>query len=452
MRYTPYDYQKQAIDWIIKNPKAGLLLDMGLGKTICTLSAIEELIYDQMEIQKVLIIAPIRVASSTWPSEILKWDNIKHLSYSVAVGTPKQRLQALNTEADIYIINRENIVWLMDNYEWDFDMVVIDELSSFKNNQAKRFKALKKKIVRCKRVVGLTGTPTPNGLVDLWPQIYLLDQGERLGRTLGAYRERYFKPGRSKGYIVYEYIPLDTAKTDIFNKLSDICISMKKEDYLDMPDRVYQDVEVELAKSTMKAYKDFEKNAVLELAGNDSEIVAVNAAAASNKLQQFANGAIYDTNREYSIIHDSKIEALKELIEMANGQPVIVFYNFKHDQQRIQKEFDTRELNTDKDIEEWNRGNIPILLAHPASIGHGLNLQDGGHIIIWFGLTWSLELYQQANDRLYRNGQKNTVSVYHIVAKDTIDQRILMALNKKDKVQNSLMEYMKAKMEELKNE
>lgn len=418
------------------------------GKTICTLSAIEELMYDRMEISKVLIIAPIRVATSTWPSEIKKWDNIRHLTYSVVVGTPKQRISALNEEADIYIINRENVVWLMDNHKWDYDMVVIDELSSFKNNQAKRFKALKKKIVKCKRVVGLTGTPTPNGLIDLWPQIYLLDQGERLGRTLGAYRERYFKPGRSKGYIVYEYIPLDTAKTDIFDKLADVCISMRKEDYLDMPDRVYQDVEVNLEPKALKAYQTFEKESVLELANSD-DIVAVNAAAISNKLQQFANGAIYDENRKYTILHDSKIEALKELIEEANGQPVIVFYNFKHDQARIQQEFETRELNTDKDIEEWNQGKIPILLAHPASIGHGLNLQDGGHIIIWFGLTWSLELYQQANDRLYRNGQKNTVSVYHIVAKDTIDQRILEALTKKEKVQDSLMDYMKAKMEEI---
>lgn len=420
------------------------------GKTICTLSAIEELMYDRIEISKVLIIAPIRVAVSTWPSEIKKWDNIRHLTYSVVVGTPKQRISALNEEADIYIINRENVVWLMENHNWDFDMVVIDELSSFKNNQAKRFKALKKKIVKCKRVVGLTGTPTPNGLIDLWPQIYLLDQGERLGRTLGAFRERYFKPGRSKGYIVYEYIPLDTAKTDIFDKLADVCISMRKEDYLDMPDRVYQDVEVNLEPKALKAYQTFEKESVLELANSDG-IVAVNAAAVSNKLQQFANGAIYDENRKYTVLHDSKIEALKELVEMANGQPVIVFYNFKHDQQRIQQEFETRELNTDKDIEEWNQGKISILLAHPASIGHGLNLQEGGHIIIWFGLTWSLELYQQANDRLYRNGQKNTVSVYHIVAKDTIDQRILEALAKKEKVQDSLMEYMKAKMEEIEN-
>lgn len=447
MKFRPYEYQKKSEDWIIEHPKCALFLDMGLGKTICTLMAIEKLIYDYFEISRVLVIAPIRVAKSTWPTEIKKWDEISHLRYSVVVGSPAERKKALNTEADIYIINRENVVWLTENYSWDFDMVVIDELSSFKNNQSKRFKALKKYIGRCARVVGLTGTPAPNGLMDLWPQIYLLDQGKRLGKTITRYREMYFRPGRTNGYVVYDYEPLKGADNMIFDKLSDMTLSMKKEDYLNMPDRKYIDHIIELDEKVMQGYKTLEKESILKLS-EDEALVANNAAGVCNKLQQMANGAIYDENKKVISIHEQKLDELEDLIESANGQPIIVFYTFQHDRDRIRKRFDTHELKGDEDVEKWNKGEIPILLAHPASIGHGLNLQYGGRIIIWYGLTWSLELYQQANDRLYRQGQNMTVLIHHIVAKNTVDERIVKALKSKEKVQDVLIEYMKEKVEE----
>ena len=447
MQFKPYAYQEKAINWILNHKRCGLLLDMGLGKTICTLVAIEDLIYNRMDIQKVLIVAPIRVAQSTWSGEIEKWQNISHLRYSIAVGSPKQRIEALNRDADIYIINRENVVWLIENHKWDFDMCVIDELSSFKNNQAKRFKALRKYIGRCRRVVGLTGTPAPNGLMDLWPQIYLLDQGERLGKTISQYRQRYFKPGRSNGYVVYDYVPLPDADKEIYDRIEDICISMKKEDYLDMPDKIFNNVEVELDTRAFEYYKRLEKDAVIELGTSDA-VLASNAAGACNKLQQIANGAVYTEEHSVVKVHDSKLDVLEDLIESANGQPVIVFYQFKHDQTRIQERFETRELKNDQDVKDWNDGNIPILLAHPASIGHGLNLQHGGHIIIWFGLTWSLELYMQANDRLYRQGQDKAVLIYHIIAKGTVDQRIVKALENKERGQEALMDYVKTKINE----
>lgn len=449
MKFKPYPYQKKAIDFIMEHKRCGLFLDMGLGKTISTLMAIQELMFDRFEINKVLVIAPIRVARSTWPDEIEKWDETSNLRVSVAVGTPKKRLQAFEEEADIYVINRENVVWMVENIKFDFDMVVIDELSSFKNNQAKRFKALRKVISRCDRVVGLTGTPAPNGLMDLWPQIYLLDQGRRLGKTITSYRRKYFRPGRSNGYVVYDYVPLPDAEKEIYEKIGDICISMSKEDYLNMPDRIYQMIVVELDKKAFGYYKRLEKEAIIELSDNDV-ILANSAASASNKLQQIADGAVYTEKKDYVEIHDSKLEALEDLIEAANGQPVIVFYQFKHDKERIENRFETRSIENEKDVKDWNEGKIPILLAHPASIGHGLNLQHGGHIIIWFGLTWSLELYQQANDRLYRQGQAKTVMVYHIVAKGTIDTGMIKALNSKKRGQDGLMDYVKAKVEEYK--
>ena len=447
MQFKPYAYQEKSINWILNHKRCGLLLDMGLGKTICTLVAIEDLIYNRMDIQKVLIVAPIRVAQSTWSGEIEKWQNISHLRYSIAVGSPKQRIEALNRDADIYIINRENVVWLIENHKWDFDMCVIDELSSFKNNSAKRFKALRKYIGRCRRIVGLTGTPAPNGLMDLWPQIYLLDQGERLGKTISQCRQRYFKPGRSNGYVVYEYVPLPDADKEIYDRIEDICISMKKEDYLDMPDKIFNNVEVELDTRAFEYYRRLEKDAIIELSENDA-VLAANAASTCSKLQQIANGAVYTEEHAVVKVHDSKLDALEDLIESANGQPVIVFYQFKHDQARIQERFETRELKNDQDVKDWNDGNIPILLAHPASIGHGLNLQHGGHIIIWFGLTWSLELYMQANDRLYRQGQDKAVLIYHIIAKGTVDQRIVKALENKERGQEALMDYVKAKINE----
>lgn len=449
MKFKPYPYQKKAIDFIMEHKRCGLFLDMGLGKTISTLMAIQELMFDCFEINKVLVIAPIRVARSTWPDEIEKWDETSNLRVSVAVGTPKKRLQAFEEEADIYVINRENVVWMVENIKFDFDMVVIDELSSFKNNQAKRFKALRKVISRCDRVVGLTGTPAPNGLMDLWPQIYLLDQGRRLGKTITSYRRKYFRPGRSNGYVVYDYVPLPDAEKEIYEKIGDICISMSKEDYLNMPDRIYQMIVVELDKKAFGYYKRLEKEAIIELSDNDV-ILANSAASASNKLQQIADGAVYTEKKDYVEIHDSKLEALEDLIEAANGQPVMVFYQFKHDKERIENRFETRSIENEKDVKDWNEGKIPILLAHPASIGHGLNLQHGGHIIIWFGLTWSLELYQQANDRLYRQGQAKTVMVYHIVAKGTIDTGMIKALNSKKRGQDGLMDYVKAKVEEYK--
>lgn len=449
MKFKPYPYQKKAIDFIMEHKRCGLFLDMGLGKTISTLMAIQELMFDCFEINKVLVIAPIRVARSTWPDEIEKWDETSNLRVSVAVGTPKKRLQAFEEEADIYVINRENVVWMVENIKFDFDMVVIDELSSFKNNQAKRFKALRKVISRCDRVVGLTGTPAPNGLMDLWPQIYLLDQGRRLGKTITSYRRKYFRPGRSNGYVVYDYVPLPDAEKEIYEKIGDICISMSKEDYLNMPDRIYQMIAVELDKKAFGYYKRLEKEAIIELSDNDV-ILANSAASASNKLQQIADGAVYTEKKDYVEIHDSKLDALEDLIEAANGQPVMVFYQFKHDKERIENRFETRSIENEKDVKDWNEGKIPILLAHPASIGHGLNLQHGGHIIIWFGLTWSLELYQQANDRLYRQGQAKTVMVYHIVAKGTIDTGMIKALNSKKRGQDGLMDYVKAKVEEYK--
>ncbi len=449
MNFKPYAYQQKGINWILEHERCGCLWDMGLGKTIVTLIAVEKLIYDYLEVSKILIIAPIRVATSTWPDEIRKWKEVSHLRYSVVVGSPSQRKKALDTDADIYIINRENVVWLIDNHKWDFDMCVIDELSSFKNNQAKRFKALRKYIGRCKRVVGLTGTPAPNGLMDLWPQMYLLDQGERLGKTIGRYREKYFKPGRSNGYIVYDYIPVNGAEEKIYESISDICISMKKEDYLDMPTRKYIDVAVELDSKIIKRYKQFEKESIIEFSQNET-LIANNAAAICNKLQQISNGSVYTENKEVLDIHNHKLDALEDLIESANGQPVIVFYAFQHDRDKIQSRFDTYEIQSNDDVRKWNEGQIPILLAHPASIGHGLNLQYGGRIIIWYGLTWSLELYQQANDRLYRQGQDKTVLVYHIIGKGTIDERIIKALKNKENIQDALIEYMKNKIENVK--
>lgn len=449
MNFRPYAYQQKGIDWIIDHKRCGCLWDMGLGKTVVTLTAIEKLIYDYLEISKVLIIAPIRVAKSTWPDEIKKWEEVSHLRYSVIVGTPSQRKKALKEKADVYIVNRENVVWLTNNTDWNFDMCVIDELSSFKNSQSKRFKALRKFIGRCSRVVGLTGTPAPNGLMDLWAQMYLLDQGERLGKTIGRYRERYFKPGRSNGYIVYDYIPISGSEEQIYDNISDICISMKKEDYLDMPERKYIDISVELDKSAMDRYKQFEKNSIIELSNNEA-LVANNAAAVCNKLQQLSNGSIYTEDKVVIDIHDHKLEALEDLIESANGQPVIVFYAFQHDRDKIKSRFETYEIQNEEDVKRWNEGKIPILLSHPASIGHGLNLQYGGRIIVWYGLTWSLELYQQANDRLYRQGQDKIVLVYHIVGKGTIDERIIKALKSKENIQDALIEYMKNKIENVK--
>lgn len=450
--FRPYQYQQTAIDWVLDHPRCALLLDMGLGKTVCTLSAIDELIYERLEVRKVLVIAPLRVAASVWAQEAEKWDRTRGLTVSRVLGTAVQRRKALRRPADIYVINRENVCWLMKVQDFDFDMVVIDELSSFKSPSARRFRALRRVIKNARRVVGLTGTPAPNGLMDLWAEMFLIDNGERLGRTLTGFRAMYFRPGWSNGPVVYSYTPLEGSEEAIKAKIADVCISMKKEDYLDMPDRVFQNVEVELSREAKAQYAALERDFLLEIDGD--EITALNAGAVNIKLQQVANGQIYKEDGKYVTLHDAKLDALEQLIEEANGSPVLVFTAFRSDVERIRSRLGkvVHELRTERDIAAWNAGGYPVVVAHPASVGHGLNLQQGGHIIIWYGLTWSLELYQQANDRLYRQGQKDTVSVYHLVANGTVDEACLAALEKKDAGQNALMDYLKARREELKED
>jgi len=410
--------------------------------------------YNYFEITKVLIIAPLRVAKMTWGQEIEKWDHLKHLKISKVLGSEKKRLEALNTEADIYIINRENTEWLVNYYgrAWPFDMVVIDELSSFKSNKSKRFKALRKVRPLIRRIVGLTGTPAPNGLIDLWPQMYLLDRGERLGKTITGYREKYFKPYKRDWQTgtVYEWSLKDGAEKEIYKQISDICISMKAEDYLEVPELLEIPVEIELSTKDYNRYKKLERDLLLPLKDN-TEIEAMSAAALSNKLLQMANGAVYDEDKQFHIIHDEKLKVLEEIIEAANGKPVLVFYNYKHDLERIKAYFkNVRTLDNESDIQDWNSGKIPILLLHPASAGHGLNLQAGGNTIVWFGLNWSLELYQQANARLHRQGQTSKVTAYLLVAKDTIDEDVVQAIRAKANGQDALIEALKARLKELK--
>lgn len=451
MKYVPHEYQKHAIDKILTTPAVGLFLDMGLGKTSITLTAIEELLFDSFEAERVLVIAPLRVAEDTWSRESEKWDHLKHLRISKILGPQKRRKEALKAEADIYVINRENVVWLVDELgnKWNFDTVVIDELSSFKSSSAKRFKALKRVRPLMKRVIGLTGTPAPNSLIDLWPQVYLLDRGQRLGQTISGYRDRYFVPGKRDGHIVYEWNQKKESEENIYQAISDICISMKAEDWLDMPERINRSVYVKFDTETKEKYKILEKELLLPLV--DTEISASSAAVLSNKLLQMANGAVYDEDKVMQEIHDLKLKALEEIVDTSNGQPVLVFYWYKHDLARIQKKIKgARVLKTDEDITEWNSGNISVLLAHPASAGHGLNLQAGGNIIVWFALTWSLELYQQANARLYRQGQENNVIVHHLVAEGTVDEDVMLALEGKAEGQDALLEAVKARIEKIK--
>lgn len=451
VKFKPYPYQEAAIQWILDRPAAGLFLSMGMGKTPVTLTAIERLIYDRLEVEKVLVIAPLRVAQDTWVKEVHKWDHLEHLCISRVLGSREERTAALNADADIYVVNRENVPWLCESLtRWPFDMVVIDELSSFKSHQAKRFKALRKVLGRVRRIVGLTGTPAPNGLIDLWPQIYLLDRGERLGRTIGLYRTSYFRPDRMNGHIVYSYKLQDGAEEKIHGKLSDLCMSLRKEDYLDLPGQIYENVELSPPPALLKRYRQFERDRIMEAMDADGDIVALNAASLTGKLLQFANGAVYTDEGAVQPIHDIKLDALEELIEAANGEPVLVFYAFKHDRDRIMKRIDCRELKGEKDIDDWNAKRIPVAIAHPASVGHGLNLQEGGHIIIWFGLTWSLELYQQANERLNRPGQTNVCRIYHLILEGTHDARVLKALESKDTSQSALIDALKKGMEDSK--
>lgn len=444
-----HEFQNYGVDFIINKPISALMLECGLGKTITTLTAVSDLMYDYFEISKVLIIAPLRVGLTVWKQECDKWEQLKHLRCSIAIGSVSERQKALQSDADIYIINRENVEWLVKNYPFDFDMVVVDELSSFKSHQSKRFRALRKVRPKIDRIVGLTGTPAPNGLMDLWAEINLLDMGERLGRYITRYRDEYFKPDKRNGAIVYSYKPLPDAEERIYGKISDICVSMKAADYLEMPDRVDNIVEVGMSDKETVMYKQLEKEMLLPFA--DGDIDAVNAASLSNKLLQLANGAVYDENGKVREIHSRKLDALEDLIEAANGKPVLVYYSYKHDRDRISERFNAREIKDDKDISEWNAGEIQLAIAHPASCGHGLNLQSGGSTIVWFGLTWSLELYQQANARLYRQGQKNTVVVHHIITKGTVDEKVMTALKNKDIGQASLMEAIKARIEEVRD-
>ena len=448
MKYSPHDYQKYVTDFILSHPVAAVFLDMGLGKTAITLSAIFDLCLDSFEVSKVLVIAPLRVARDTWPDEIRKWDHLHSLTYSVAVGTETERKAALMQKVWVYLINRENVQWLIEEsgLPFDFDMVVIDELSSFKSYQAKRFRSLLKVRPTVKRIVGLTGTPSSNGLMDLWAEFRILDLGKRLGRFITHYRNTYFVPDKRNGQVIFSYKPREGAEEEIYTAISDITISMKAVDHLKMPECVMNEVKVTLSEKERKTYDTMKVDLVVSL--GDEEIDAGNAAALANKLSQMANGAVYGEDKRIFPIHDRKLDALEDLIEAANGKPVLVAYWFKHDLERIQKRFKVREIKTSRDITDWNSGNIPVAVIHPASAGHGLNLQAGGSTLIWFGLTWSLELYQQTNARLWRQGQKaETVVIHHIIAENTIDEHIMNALRQKDKTQSALIDAVKANLE-----
>lgn len=456
MLFNPYPYQQHAIEHIIEQPYCGLFLDMGLGKTVSTLTAIDRLIYEEVEVNKVLVIAPLKVAQTTWTDEIEKWEHLKHLKISKVLGSAPNRKKALKEKADIYIVNRENVAWLVGLYgsAFPFDMVVIDESSSFKSAKAVRFKALKKVRPLMSRVVALTGTPTPNTLIDLWSQMYLLDMGERLGKFIGRYRTDYFTPGMQNQGIVYNYKPRKDSDRIIHDKISDICISMKAKDYLDLPERINNYVSVDMDDKTKAKYKQFEKEMVLSFFDED-DISVANAAGLSNKLLQFANGAVYNEDREVKHVHDEKIKALDDIIDCANGQPVLVFYNYKHDLARIQKglkKYKPHKLDKPEDIKDWNNGKIQLLLAHPASAGHGLNMQAGGNIIVWFGLNWGLEYYQQANARLDRQGQTKNVIIHHLVTKGTIDEDVIAALERKAVGQDALMDAVKARVAKYRGE
>ncbi|MET3634107.1 DEAD/DEAH box helicase [Streptococcus porcorum] len=453
MKLTLHNYQVVAKDFIIGHPYAAVILDMGMGKTATTLSAVNELMFDRFEVTKVLVIAPLRVANTVWSDEIEQWAELRNLRYSKIVGTPKQRKVALQKDADIYIVNRENLPWLVEQcspyFKWD--MVVIDELSSFKSWQSKRFKAFMAMRPYMKRIVGLTGTPSSNGLMDLFAEFKVIDGGERLGRFIGEFRSRYFEEGRRNGNIVYEYIPMDYAECQIQDKISDITISMKALDYLEMPELISTKKLVRMTDKEKEKYSQFKKEYVLsELDG--LEVTAANAASLTNKLVQLSNGAVYSDDHTVVPLHEQKLDALEDILESANGEPVLVAYWFKHDLARIMGRLEklkvkSRVLKIEEDIREWNKGNVSVGLLHPAGAGHGLNLQKGGHHLVWFGLTWSFELYQQTNARLWRQGQESeTVVIQHIVTEGTIDEEILKALENKDAQQERLIEAVKAQV------
>lgn len=448
MRYKAHDYQAYATDFILTHPACALMLDLGLGKTICTLTALWELLLDRFEVGRVLIIAPKRVAASTWPQEIEKWDHLKGITYSVVMGNERERRQALMKPAFVYIINRENVVWLVENGYFHFDMLVIDELSSFKSYQSKRFRALRKVRGSVKRVVGLTGTP--GNLMDLWAEMGLIDMGERLGRFITRYREAFFLPDKRNQNVIFSYKPKPGAEDAIYDRISDICISMKAKDHLRMPDLVVSNVEVKMDEREQKKYNQLKADLILPMEGGD--IDAASAVGLSNKLLQMANGACYDENGKVRWIHDRKLDALEDLIEAMDGRPILIAYWFKHDRDRLMERFGAVPIDRPEDIGKWNRGEIPVAIIHPASAGHGLNLQAGGSHLVWFGLTWSLELYQQCCGRLYRQGQEHTVTIQHIVTKGTIDERVMAALEKKDFTQEAIMAAVKAELRGEKND
>lgn len=440
-----HDYQEFCVDFILTHESAGLLLDMGLGKTLITLSALKEL-KDFDLLGKVLIVAPLKVAKDTWKREIEKWNHLKDLTYSLVLGSSEQRKQALRESADIYIINRENLVWLIESHAWDFNVLVIDELSSFKATNTKRFKAMRRIRPKIERVIGLTGTPAPNSLLELFPQMYIVDRGECLGKSITAYRNQYFYPAQSSGHIVYKWALKNGADELIYEKVSKNAVSMRAKDYLKLPERVDNVIEVELSEKERKLYQKLKRDYILEIESKD--VVALNAASLGGKLLQLAQGAVYDDKKLVLDIHERKREALDQIVEEANGQPILVFYWFKFDRERLLKWYPESEELTDNNIEKWNRGEVPMLIAHPASSGHGLNLQEGGHIIVWYGINWSAEYYAQANARLDRQGQTESVIVHHIITKDTEDERALQVVQGKITQQEALMEAVKAEIGE----
>ena len=459
MEFRPHDYQKHCIEKIITTKKTGLFLDMGLGKTVTTLTAVKELKYNRFEVRKVLVIAPKKVAEGTWSREASKWDHTRMLRVSPVLGSQSKRVKALNTPADIYIINRENVCWLVDYYknDWPFDMVVVDESSSFKSHKAKRFKSLASVSCHIDRMVLLTGTPSPNSLADLWSQVYLLDGGQRLEKRYTHFREKYFDPGQRNGYVVFNYNAKPGSENAILSRISDICISMKASDYLQLPDVIDHEVPVVLDSKAAKAYYELERQMVLQLPEDDEEISVTSAAALSNKLLQLANGAVYDDDHNYYEVHNCKIDAFLELIESMQGKPALVFYNFQHDKARILKALEksklrVRELKTAADEDAWNNHEVDILLAHPASSAYGLNLQEGGNHVIWFGLTWNYEQYTQANARLHRQGQTEKVIIHHLICSGTRDEDVMEALKRKEDVQEWVMQSLKARIERIREE
>lgn len=451
MIYEPYPYQQYCAARIVADAAVGLFLDMGLGKTVITLDAINTLRYDRWAVQRVLIIAPKKVAEGTWTKEAQKWEHLRHLRISAVLGSQQKRLRALATPADIYVINRDNVAWLVDYFKnaWPFDMVVLDESSSFKNSQSKRFKALKLVRSRINRLVELTGTPASNGLIDLWAQIYLLDGGARLGRTLGQYRERFFDPDKRSRTQIFSYTPKDGSMEYIQQAIGDICVSMKAEDYLNLPDRMFDDVPVVLDDKARKAYRQLERDLLLEL--DEGQITAASAGVLTGKLLQLCNGAVYDSEKRPLAIHNCKVEAFLEVLEQLNGQHCLVFYNFQHDRDRLLAALEplglrVRVYQNTADEDAWNAGEVDVLLAHPASCAYGLNLQDGGHHIVWFGLTWSLEQYEQANKRLHRQGQRHPVIVHHLVVQGGMDEDVIESLRAKGDTQEALMDALKARI------